>query len=174
MKSKIQKSEELEKGRKLLKDSRVVLLIDFSKVKTADLRNLRQELKKSGNPLLIIKKRLLGLLLKDKNIEFKNADFKMPMGAVFASDLESASASVYKFFQGLVMERKIDKMRMLGGYDVAAGSFISAEQAVFIGKLPSREVLLGQLLGMIAAPIRSFLYVLSEKSRMASSVEPSK
>ncbi len=55
MKSKAQKNEELEKGRKLLKDSQVVLLIDFSKVRTADLRNLCQELKKSGNTLLIIK-----------------------------------------------------------------------------------------------------------------------
>jgi len=168
MKSKAQKNEELEKGRKLLKDSQVVLLIDFSKVRTADLRNLRQELKKSGNPLLIIKKRLLGLLLKDKNIELQNADFKMPVGAVFASNLESASASVYKFFQGLVMERKIDKMRMLGGYDMVAGTFIPAEQAVFIGKLPPREVLLGQLLGMIAAPIRSFLYVLDQKSKQTT------
>ena len=44
---------------------------------------------------------------------------------------------------------------------------IDAAQVVFIGNLPPREVLLAQLLGMIAAPIRSFLYVLDQKSKQA-------
>lgn len=168
MKSKVQKSKELEEGKKLLKNSQAVLLIDFSKVRTADLRNLRQELKKSGNPLLIIKKRLLGIMLKDKNLEFQNSDFKVPVGAVFASDLEAAAGSVYKFFRALELEKKVDKVKMLGGYDVANARFIPAEEAIFIGKLPPREVLLAQLLGMLAAPIRSFLYVLDQKAKQTS------
>ena len=35
-----------------------------------------------------------------------------------------------------------------------------------IGKLPSREVLLAQVAGMLAAPIKMFLYVLNEKAKM--------
>jgi hypothetical protein len=43
---------------------------------------------------------------------------------------------------------------------------MTAEDVVYIGKLPPREVVLAQLLGMLAAPIRSFLYILDEKSKM--------
>jgi ribosomal protein L10 len=42
---------------------------------------------------------------------------------------------------------------------------LSAEEVLFVGQLPPREILLAQLLGMIAAPIKSFLYVLDQKSK---------
>lgn len=168
MKTKAQKSEELTKGRELMSKAHTVLLVDFSKVGTADLKNLRQELKKDGNPLLVIKKTLLGLLFKEKGIEFGGEDFKVPMGAVFAGNLETAASSVYKFYRGLEIAKKIDTPKILGGYDLSTKSFVPSERIVFIGKLPPREVVLAQLLGMLAAPIRSFLYVLSEKSKKAA------
>ena len=34
-----------------------------------------------------------------------------------------------------------------------------------VGTLPTREVLLAQFLGMLAAPVRSFLYLLDQKSK---------
>ncbi len=149
-------------------------MIDFSKVKTSDLRILRQELKKSGNPMLVIKKRLLNLLFKDKGWSFDELrmnDFKTSVGAVFASNLESAASSAYKFFSGLEKGKKINPLtggvKILGGYDLTKKEFIPQERAIFIGKLPPREILLAQLLGMIAAPIRSFLYVLDQKAKRA-------
>ncbi len=169
MKTKAQKNEELTKGRELLKQSQAVLLMDFSKVKTADLKKLRQELKAAGNPLLVIKKRLLGVLLKDHAMEFQGGDFKAPVGAVFATSLEAAASSVYKFFSGLEKDKKLDvsaSVKILGGYDLVMKTQIPQERLVMIGKLPSREVLLAQLLGMLAAPIRSFLYVLDQKSKV--------
>jgi ribosomal protein L10 len=45
---------------------------------------------------------------------------------------------------------------------------IEAAQIVYIGKLPPREVVLAQLLGMLSAPIRSFLYLLDEKGKRSS------
>ena len=34
-----------------------------------------------------------------------------------------------------------------------------------IGQLPSREILLGRVVGMLVSPIRMFLYVLDQKSK---------
>ncbi len=167
MKTKVQKNEELAKGRELLGQSHAVLLIDFSKVKTADLKNLRRDLKKSGNPMLVIKKRLLGVLLKEQGVELQGKDFKAPMGAIFAANLEQAASFAYKFFNGLEKEKKIEGVRLLGGYDMDAKAFMPQKDVVFIGQLPPREILLAQLLGMLAAPIRSFLYVLDQKAKQA-------
>jgi ribosomal protein L10 len=57
---------------------------------------------------------------------------------------------------------------LLGGYDVKAGAPMDATQVVFIGKLPPREVLLAQLLGMISAPVKSLLYILDQKAKRSS------
>lgn len=164
MKTKAQKGAELEEARGLLAKSDAVVFIDFAKVRTSDLKNLRRELKRNGNPLFITKKRLIGLLFKEKGVEI-GQNWKTQVGTVFVSDMEVATASIYKFFAALQKEKKIESLNILGGYDVKNNVLMEAERVVAIGKLPPREVLLAQLLGMLAAPIRSFLYVLSEKSK---------
>ena len=164
MKTKAQKVTELNKGKELLGNTQSLLFIDCSKVQTKDLVKLRRELKEKGNPLVIMKKRLVGLLLKEKGMDPDMKQFKTSVGTVFVSNLESAAASVYTFFRGLEKEKKIDSQKILGGYDLAKSESIDAKQVIYIGQLPPREVLLGQLLGMIAAPIKSFLYLLDQKA----------
>ncbi len=167
MKTKVQKHGELEKARTMLESAQAVLLLDFSNVKTADLQGLRRELKNAGSPMRIIKKRLLGLLLKEKGIEFQTRNYQAPAAVVFAADLEAAAQSAYRFLRALETEKKItaSSAKILGGFEMAGTRVIPAEELVAIGKLPPREVLLGQLLGMLAAPIRSFLYVLDQKAK---------
>ena len=87
--------------------------------------------------------------------------------AVFASKLETAASSVYRFLKGLEAEKKVESAgnKMLGGYNVKTNEAIDQEKIVMIGKLPPREILLAQLLGMIAAPIKSLLYILDQRSK---------
>lgn len=165
MKTKAQKQEEVKKGEELLNQSEALVFVDIGKVKTADLRNLRRELKAIGNPLFVIKKRLLNLIFKGKNLAFNDREFKTSVGTVFASNLESAAQAIYKFFRALEKEKKIDTPKILGGYDLNDKTPLALERVLMIGKLLPREVLLAQLFGMIAAPIKSLLYVLDQKSK---------
>jgi len=179
MKTKLQKQEVLKKGEEMFAKSAAVLFIDFSKVKTSDLRVLRNDLKKSGNPLFILKKRLLGLIFKNKNLAFDDRQFKTSVGAVFASSLEGASSSVYKFFKGLEKEKKIDMLsagggsspggKILGGFDLARKNFMDAKYVTMIGALPPREILLAQVAMMIQAPLKQLMYVLDQKARSTNS-----
>ncbi len=168
MKTKAQKLESLKKGQDLFDKSEAVLLFDFARVTTADMRNLRKELKASGSKILVLKKRLLSIMFKEKGIDYSAKDMKTQVAAVFASNVESASSSVYKFFAGLQKEKKIEGEKILGGYDMKLNQALEASRVIMIGKLPPREALLGQLLGMIAAPIRSFLYVLDQKAKQGA------
>jgi len=170
MKSKTQKQEELKKGKELLGKSSVIVFTDFTKVSAENLRKLRSELKKSGANFLVIKKRLLNILLKEKGIDFDVKQFKLSVGTLFSeSDAEKISGPVYKFFSALEVPEGGAKdswvKHILGGYDLKNKTAIDALQIVFIGKLPPREVLLAQLLGMLAAPIRSFMYILDQKAK---------
>ncbi len=170
MKTKAQKSEELKEGKKLLEKSQVLVFTDFSKVKTADVRNLRQQLKDVEAKYFVIKKRLLGLLLKEQGIDIDVKGLGSQIGTIFSeSDIEKVSAPVYKFFYGLGGDSKAARTesvkKIVGAYDLKKKNFMEAKDVVFIGQLPPREALLGQLFGMIAAPISSLLYVLNERAK---------
>jgi large subunit ribosomal protein L10 len=168
MKSKTQKQTELTKGKDLFEKSESVLLVDFSKVATSDLRNLRKELSAAGSKMLVLKKRLLNLIFKEKGIDYSAKDLKTQVAAIFTPNIEAAASSVYKFFAGLEKEKKIEGNKILGGYDIKGSQPLASDRVIFIGKLPPREALLGQLLYMIASPLRSFLYVLDQKSKQQS------
>lgn len=172
MKSKTQKQAELAKAKDLLAKSSALLFADFTKVSAEDVRKLRAELKKNGAHLLVVKKRLLGLLFKDAGIDAGLKRFKASIGTLFSErGTEAVAGSAYKFFAGLEVpeggDRNMWTSHLLGGYDLAAKAPVDAATIVMIGKLPPREALLGQLLGMIAAPIRSLLYVLDQKAKVA-------
>lgn len=170
MRTKAQKQEDLKKGRELLQKSQTLVFMDFTRVPTQALRTLRNELKAVGAKLFVIKKRLLDILLKERGISFDTKAHKLSLGTIFsAGDVEKVSGPVYKFFAGMeVPEGGAKDMwvkHIVGGYDVKGKAAVPAEKIVFIGQLPSREVLLSQLLGMLAAPLRGFMYLLQEKSK---------
>lgn len=170
MKTKAQKTEELSRAKKLLDKSHGIIFADFTKISAEDVRKFRTELRKSNANFLVIKKRLLGLLLKEKGISVDLKQHKISIGTIFGEgDTENIAGPAYKFFAGLEVPEGGDKnmwvKHLLGGYDIAANAPVGAEQVIFIGKLPPREVLLAQLLGMLAAPIRSFMYLLDQKAK---------
>ena len=170
MKTKAQKGEELKKAKILLDKSHALIFADFTKISAEDMRRFRNELKKNGANFLVIKKRLLSLLFMERGIDADLKQFKISVGTVFSEKgVDMVAGPAFKFFSGLEVPEGGDKQmwvkHLLGGYDVAGNAAVDAAQVVFIGKLPPREVLLAQLLGMLAAPIRSFLYLLDQKSK---------
>ena len=170
MKTKAQKGEEMKRAKELLDKSSSLIFADFTKVSAEDVRKLRNELKKSGARFLVVKKRLLGLLLKEKGMDADLGRFKVSVGTIFSDGgVDRAAGPAYRFFSGLeVPEGGVKDMwtsKLLGGYDLGANAPVDAAQVVRIGQLPPREVLLAQLLGVMAGPVRAFLYILSEKAK---------
>lgn len=173
MKTKAQKAEELAQARVLLAKSQSLIFADFTKVTAEDLRKLRIELKKNGANFLVIKKRLLGIALKERGIEVDLAQFKTSIGTVFAEGgADTIAGPAYRFFSKLEVPEGTPKdawiKKLLGGYDIKASTMIEGAQVIQIGTLPPREVLLSQFLGVLAGPVRAFLYILDEKAKRSS------
>jgi large subunit ribosomal protein L10 len=171
MKTRAQKEAELANARELFDKSEALIFADFTKITAENLRKLRNELKKSGANFLVIKKRILGILLKEKGIDVDLKQFKTSIGTIFSEvDSEHIAGPAFKFFSGMEVPEGAAKdvwiKKILAGYNITGKTPMDAEQIIYIGKLPPREVVLAQLLGMLAAPIRSFLYILDEKSKM--------
>ncbi len=174
MKTKAQKQKELNEGKKLLDKSQVLIFTDFSGIGTADTRKFRQQLKEVPAKYFVIKKRLLGLLLKERGIEVDVKTLGQQLGTIFSEGaIEKASAPVFNFFNALGGDSKSARQevlkKILGAYDIEHNGFIEREKIIFIGQLPPREIILAQLLGILAAPIRSLLYVLNEKATRSTS-----
>ena len=68
----------------------------------------------------------------------------------------------------------------MGAYDSVEKKFLNLEEFTVIAKLPSKEVLLAQLVGTVSGPLRAFMYVIDQLSKRtpvqagaeASKVEP--
>jgi large subunit ribosomal protein L10 len=170
MKTKAQKSEELARAKVLLEKSKSLIFADFTKLTAENTRKMRTELKKSGANFLVIKKRLLGLLLKEKGINADLKQFKTSVGTIFAEGTSDTIAGpAYRFFKSLEVPEGGDKAmwvkKLVAGYDIKGNAFMTAAEVSMIGQLPPREVLLGQFLGTLAGPIRSFMYLLDQKSK---------
>jgi len=155
MLTKPQKIEKVSESQKLMDESRSLVFIDFTGKSVGEMESLRRKLGELGAKLKVIKKKLLRIAFSEKKIEFDPEQFETQLGTIFApSEMHEIAGPVYK-----------SGLKMIGGYDLEAMSALDANQMKTLGQLPSREVLLGQLVGMLAAPIRMFLYVLEQKSK---------
>jgi large subunit ribosomal protein L10 len=159
MKSKQQKNLEIKSGEELFKKSQSLIFVDFSKVPTQNLRLLKTKLKKIGAQFKVIKKRLLRIIFKENKIDFDpQANFEGQMGTIFSpEDVYSSAGPVHKSLEGI---------QAVGAYDLKEKQFLTIDAFKKIALLPSREVLLSQVVGMIAAPIKMFLFILNEKSKV--------
>jgi len=153
VKTKQQKNEIIQKLGEELEKQKSIVFIDFQGLKVKDLFSFRKQLKKAGANLRVAKKTLLQKAFVAKNI---NVDLKKLSGeiaAVFAiDDLVLAAKAVFQF------SKTNEHVKILGGY--FDKQMHTSEIVKEIANLPSKEQLLGRLVGTIASPLSGFMNVL--------------
>lgn len=158
--TKQQKEKAIEVGKKELADSSVVLFADYKGTSVSDIGTLRRSLKDVSASMKVLKKRLLRIVLKDAGFDLDPTKFDGQVAAIFGrGTVSDVAGPLYRF------SKEHEGFEVLGGLDVKEKTELSREMVIKIGSLPSREVLLGQVVGVISAPIRAFIYVLSQKAQ---------
>jgi len=163
MLTKEQKSAQIEEGKKMLENSKSLIFIDFSGTPVEMMKKLRNSLRESGSKLKVIKKKLLRIIFEKSGVDFNPEQFEAHLGVIFTEkEVTEVAVPVYKF------SKEADKtaFKILGGYDLVAKDFYDGQKIKFIGQLPPREILLAQFIGMLSMPIKMFMNVLNEKSKM--------
>lgn len=162
MLTKQQKTKQVEMGEELIKESSVIVFTDFTGVGVEDIKKLRATLKEAGAKFKVIKKTLMRVALKKMGIDFTPEQYDSQVGTIFSSkDISEVAGPIYKFGK----EKEKAGFKILGAYDMVAKIALDGAMVKRIGQLPSREILLGQLVGMIAAPLKSFMFILNEKAK---------
>lgn len=161
MKSKSRKSEELGKLKKKLPESKISIFTSFSKagekgLSVAQMTELKRLLRSLGAEYFVTKKTLIDLATKNKSYDGLDV-YKMDgsVGMVLGGDEPyTVAKKVYEF------SKKNPSLNFWGA--VLGGKFIGKEGFLEIAKLPSKEVLISRLLGMLTFPMRGLAVALSE------------
>ena len=167
MKSKTRKSEELSKLKKKLPESKIIVFTSFSKgvekgLSVAQMTELKKLLRSLNSEYFVTKKTLMELALRDKQYDGLDI-YKMEgsIGLVMGNnDPYEVSKKIYEF------SRKNPSLYFWGA--LMDDKFVARDQFLEIAKLPSKEVLIGRLLGMLTYPMRGLAVVLSEIAKQKS------
>jgi large subunit ribosomal protein L10 len=163
-KTRQQKEETLKALVDNFSQAKSAVFINFDKLTVADINAFRVQLRKNGLRYAVAKKTLLRKALADSQLsEVDLTKFERGVGTVFGIADEVAPAQTVDTFA-----KDHEAMTILGGImkDNPAGQkFVSVEMVKALAKLPTKEVLLGQLVRTINAPVSGFVNVLAANLR---------
>ena len=152
-KTRVQKEEILARLSDRLIRSKSAVFVTVEGVKVDQIEEIRNALFPEGLQLQVAKNSLFKRVLKEQGIELPLELLDQPVGIVFAYDDAIASAKLVAPFT-----KEIEALNFVGG--LMDGAFLTSAQVKALATLPSREQLLGQLVGTLAAPISGLVNVL--------------
>lgn len=152
MQTKNQKKEIVKDMASKAKEAKSVVFSDFKGVKVKDLTQLKKELRKEGVDFKVAKKTLINIAFKEAGIEIDTRKMEGQVAVSISSQDEVAAAKIIEKFA-----KTNQNLKILGG--ILESKFMSIEQVKALAKLPSKEELLGKLVGTIQAPISGFVNV---------------
>jgi large subunit ribosomal protein L10 len=141
-----------------LSKAKLGVLTSFSGMNVLKMEALRNALRKSSAEVKVVKNTLLGIASKDTSFSVLSEHFRWPIAMIlgYADPVEPTKALVDFAKKNPELEIKI------GALD---GKLLSREDLTALAELPSRDVLLGKLVYVMAAVPTSFVTVLNAAQR---------
>lgn len=131
-----------------------ILVADFSHINVDKISQLRKNLKSKSSKLLFVKNSIAKLALKQNKIDGISDVICGSAGLVFCGDDPIIlSKMIFSF------AKDNERLAVLGGY--LDGKFLDSKKIKQISQLPSKKIILQNLLMTMNAPIYGFVNVLS-------------
>jgi large subunit ribosomal protein L10 len=157
-KTRVQKEEISSKLADRLERSASAVFVTIQGVKVTEVEDIRNALFPNGLQLQVAKNSLLKRVMIDRGIEVPAGLLDQPVALVFGYEDPIASPKAMAPFA-----KEIEALEIVGG--LMDGKFITPAEVRALAVLPSREQLLGQLVGTLAAPMRGLVTVMSGNIR---------
>lgn len=141
-----EKLDTVEAVKEKLSRSKSVVVADYRGLSVDKMTDLRARLRKEGVELKVVKNRLAKIALKESGMNTMDDYLKGMTTIAFGMDDAVSPAKVLSEFA-----KDNDKLRILGGQ--MDNVLLDVAGIDELAKLPSREVLLGRLLGSLTSPI---------------------
>ena len=158
MLTKDQKKKIVKDLTEKLKTGKVMIFSDFTGTTVGGMKELRDELRKTGATYKVTKKKLIDIAFKDAGIEADSVGLEGQIGLAIGQEDEVSAAKVLGQFS-----KKNKNFKILRG--VLDNKIISDKEVIALASLPSREELLARFVGSINAPVSGFVNVLAGNLR---------
>ncbi len=148
------KSELVQQLKEKIEKAPVVILLDFKGIDANSVADFRKALKKNNAELKVVKNTLLYRACNGTQLYDKIDLFKEQTALIIGHEDIVAPAKLLKEF----LKGKEDA-KVKGG--LVEGVYADAQKIDYLASLPSKEVLVAQLLAVLQAPITNFVRVLN-------------
>lgn len=150
-----------------LKTSASGVLVNYEGITVSEDTTLRNELRKAGVEYSVVKNTLVRRALDDAGLsELDDVLHGTTSLAVSKEDPIAPMRVLYKFAKGLEGERFAIKAGFM------EGKVVPLSDIAALAELPSKEVLVGQVLGMMLSPITSLAIVIKAIAEKGGEVAP--
>ncbi len=157
-KTRAYKEQMVKMYRENLQRAKSVFVLKPKGLSANESVQLKKELKGIGSNYNIVKNSLFSIALEQEGLPKLNHLAQNEHAVVFAEESVTEAAKIINNFA-----KESEKIEIQAGlYDKKT---ISGEEIVKLAELPSKDILLGQLLNMFNAPISSFMNVINANSR---------
>ncbi|MDO5718228.1 MAG: 50S ribosomal protein L10 [Tissierellia bacterium] len=137
-----------------INNAQAMVLVEYRGLTVAELTELRKKYRESGVNYKVYKNTMMQLAFKEAGLEDFCEHLTGPNAIAFGMD---DPASVAKITQDFAKEH--EKLIIKAG--VVDGEVIGLDKIKSLASLPSKEVLIAQVLGGLNAPIQGFANVLN-------------
>lgn len=156
--TKEKKQDIVKKLKENIDKQKSMVFVSINGLKASALFNLREELKKSGCLLSIVKKTLMGIAFKENNIGADVKELRGQIGLIFGFKDEILPAKkTYEF------SKNNENLKILGGF--FNNKLQEREDIITLAKIPSKEELLAKVVGSIGSPLSGLANVLQGNIR---------
>ena len=139
----------------LLNGAASAVVVDYRGLTVAQDTELRKKLREAGIVYKVYKNTMIKRAAEGTAFAALEPNLEGPTAIAVSKEDATAPARVLSEFA-----KKADKLEIIGG--VVEGTYYDAKGMTVIASIPSREVLLGRLLGSMQSPIANFARVLNQ------------
>jgi len=150
--SKSKKNEVLQELTALVKEAESIAFTQNSGLSVSEITTFRDSIRESNAKLMLAKKTLIKKAMKDVHgVEIDDSEFEGQIGIVFSFNdpIEGLSAA------NAAMKKIEEKMEWACGF--FDWEYQNKEQIKAIAGLPTKDTLLGRMVGSLMSPLSSFV-----------------
>ena len=145
----------VEEIKNYAKDAKTIVLVDYKGLTVAEVNELRNAFRKAGATYKVYKNRLMKIAFESLGIKFDDALLEGTTAVAFHSEDAIAPAKI-----AVDGENKYKALTVKASwYD---GKQLNADETKKLASIPSKEVLVAQLVGLLTMPMRGLAVAVSE------------
>jgi len=152
------KAKKIDGLEELLKKSLVAIVTEYRGMKVSEITDLRRKLRPTGTEYHVTKNTLLRKAAVDLGFSGLDEVLSGPTAIAFISD------DLVKGIKALLDYQKTSKVFSIKA-GIMGGKIIQGDKLEELTKLPTKEVLIGRLMGTLQAPATNLVTVLTAPPR---------